>query len=264
MAGNSHWNDYHRRWAQIKPPLRPDADVVAAFQCAIAGHADRVLLLGVTRELADIGAHVTAIDRNASMIANVWPGDTQSRKAYCGDWLSLPFEENQFTAAIGDGSLSAILYPSDYRTIFAQLSRVLRSEGICALRLFLTPDEIESVEAVKALAFAGKIASFHAFKWQFAMAMVQEVHEPNIAVADIRERFNTVFPDRAALSAASGWSAMDIETIDVYKNSPDVYSFPNMAQLRETIPETFRNVRLMQAGHYPLAERCPLLVMERL
>jgi hypothetical protein len=263
-TGATHWNEYHRRWAQIKPPLRPDADVVSAFKSAIAGHTDRVLLLGVTQELADIGTHVTAIDRNASMIANVWPGDTQTRKAHCGDWLALPFEENQFTAAVGDGSLSAILYPADYRAIFARLSHVLQLGAVCALRLFLTPDEIETVENVKAQAFAGNIASFHAFKWQFAMAMVQEAREPNIAVANIRERFNAVFSDRAALSAASGWSAMDIETIDVYKNSPDVYSFPNFAQLRETIPETFRNVRLKQAGSYPLAERCPLLVMERL
>jgi hypothetical protein len=36
-----------------------------------------------------------------------------------------------------------------------------------------------------------------------------------------------------------------------------------LAQLRETISETFRNVRLVQAGAYPLAERCPLIVMER-
>ncbi|HEY5236877.1 MAG TPA: class I SAM-dependent methyltransferase [Rhizomicrobium sp.] len=263
VANNTHWNEYHRRWSRIKPPLRPDADVVAAFKDAITGRTDRVLLLGVTRELADIGAHVTAIDRNASMIANIWPGDTNARRAFCGDWLKPPFGENKFTAAIGDGSLSAIQYPTDYRTLFAQLARVLKPGGVFVCRLFLTPDEIEGIEAVKVLALAGKIASFHAFKWRLAMAMMQEARNPNIAVAAILERFNVMFPDRAALSAATGWNDVDIETIDVYKNSPDIYSFPMLAQLRETIPETFHNVRLVQAGAYPLAERCPLIVMER-
>jgi SAM-dependent methyltransferase len=262
MASNAtHWNEYHRRWAQLKPPLRPDTDVVAAFARALAGRDDRVLLLGVTQELANIGAHVTSIDRNASMIANIWPGDTKNRRALCGDWLALPFEENEFTAVIGDGSLSAIQYPTDYRTLLAQLARVLETGGVFACRLFLTPDEAESVEAVKAL--AGKVTSFHAFKWQFAMAMVREAREPNIAVAAILERFNMLFPDRAALSAATGWSDIDIETIDVYKNSPDIYSFPTLAQLRETIPEAFRDVRIQPAGVYPLAEHCPLIVMER-
>ncbi len=264
MASNAtHWNDYHHRWSRLKPPLRPDTDVVAAFARALAGHNDRVLLLGVTQELANIGTHVTAIDRNASMIANIWPGDTNARRATCGNWLALPFEENEFTAIVGDGSLSAIQYPADYRTLLAQLARVLKAGGVFACRLFLTPDEVESVEEVKALTLAGKIASFHSFKWQLAMAIVQEVREPNIAVAAILERFSVLFPDRAALSVVTGWSDVDIETIDVYKNSPDIYSFPTLARLRETIPETFRNVRLVQAGAYPLAQRCPLIVMER-
>jgi SAM-dependent methyltransferase len=262
-ANTTHWNEYHRRWARLKPPLRPDADVVAAFAQALAGRNDRVLLLGVTQELADIGEHVTAIDRNASMIANIWPGDTNARRALCGDWLALPFEENEFTAVVGDGSLSAIQYPADYCTLLAQLTRVLKPGGVFACRLFLTPDEVESVEEVKALTLAGKIISFHTFKWQLAMAIVQEAREPNIAVAAILERFNILFPDRIALSAATGWSDIDIETIDVYKNSPDIYSFPTLAQLRETIPETFRDVHLIQAGTYPLAGRCPLIVMER-
>jgi len=264
MASNaSHWNEYHRRWSRIKPPLRPDADVVAAFANAIDANADRILLLGVTPELANIGPHVTAIDRNAAMIANIWSGDTSARRALCGDWLALPFEEGQFTAVIGDGSLSAIQYPADYRTLFAQLARVLEPGGVFVCRLFLTPDEFESVGAIKARAFAGETESFHAFKWQLAMAMVQEARDPNIAVAAILERFNELFPDRAALSRASVWSDTDIETIDVYKDSPDIYSFPTLAQLRETIPKTFRGGRIFPTGKYPLAERCPLIVVER-
>src|SRR5580692_8181596 len=98
-ANTTHWNEYHRRWSRIRPPLRPDADVVAAFASASASRNERILLLGVTQELANIGAYVTAIDRNASMIENIWPGNTNARRALCGDWLKLPFGENEFTAA---------------------------------------------------------------------------------------------------------------------------------------------------------------------
>ncbi len=234
-----------------------------AFEQIVAGHDARVLLLGVTPELAGIGLELSAIDRSDTMIAHIWPGDTARASARNADWLAPPFEDGTFTAIIGDGSLSAILWPRDYRTLFAHAGRLLVPGGVIALRLFKTPDDAETRDTLRRNTLAGKTRSFHAFKWQLAMSVVAETGDPNIAVIAIRDAFDAMFPDRAGLANATGWSAEDIETIDVYSNSPDIYSFPTFTQLRETIPESLANVRLIDCGSYPLAERCPLLAMDR-
>lgn len=260
----SHWNEYHRRWSRLTAPLRPDADIVDGFERIVEGHNEHVLLLGVTPELASIGKRLSAIDCSAAMIANIWPGDTSRAHAQEGNWLAPPFADASFSAIMGDGSLSTVNWPADYRTLLSEAARMLEPGGVVALRLFKTPDQCETRAALKADTLARTCRSFHAFKWRLAMAVVAEAGDPNIAVTAIRAAFDAMFADRDALSAATGWSRDDIDTIDVYANSPDVYSFPTFAQLRQTIPDTFARVRLVDCGSYPLAERCPILAMERL
>src|ERR1035441_10842678 len=89
--GNNHWQVYYRAWSQLVPPLRPNPDVVAAVKEQIKDRRGRALLLGVTPELADVSPDLVAIDRNFSMIANVWPGNTTSRCAIAGDWRNSNF-----------------------------------------------------------------------------------------------------------------------------------------------------------------------------
>jgi len=259
----SHWNEYHRRWARIGPPLRPDGDVVAAFQQAIAKHDDRVLLLGVTQELAGLGKDLTAVDQNEGMVAHVWPGDTERQRAQVGDWFHLPFEKESFTAVIGDGSANFPLYPEGMRAFFAEMARVLVQGGVLALRVFARPEYPEAIGEIHEHVMRRGIASFHAFKWRLAMAVVSRQGDPNIAVTAIRDNFDRMFYDRGALAEATGWAMEDIATIDVYKDSSDVYSFPTLGQFKSAIPDSFRAIRVVDSGSYELADRCPLLVMER-
>ncbi|HXX83746.1 MAG TPA: hypothetical protein VEN29_07145 [Casimicrobiaceae bacterium] len=93
--------------------------------------------------------------------------------------------------------------------------------------------------------------------------LAPETADANVAVRAIRNDVDRMFPDRAALAAATGWAAEDLETIDVYKGSGELYSFPTLEQFRAPIPAAFHRVRIVPAGEYELAERCPLLVMER-
>ena len=258
----SHWEEFHHRWARIRPPLRPNAEIVAAFNAALTGHAARVLLLGVTRELADLGRELIAVDRSAGMIEHVWPGDSPRRRAQQGDWLDLKFPKSHFTAVIGDGSLSTLPYPAGHRALYAQLEHLLKPGGRFVVRTFATPEEGDTVDTVADRVRAARIGNFHAFKWQLAMAIVSGSGEANIAVATILEVFNRVFPDRKALAAATGWALEDIDTIDVYQGSPDAYSFATLSQLRAVVPKSFARVEVVAAGTYPLAERCPFMVME--
>jgi SAM-dependent methyltransferase len=258
----SHWEEFHRRWGRVKAPLRPNREIVAAFEAAVAGHTGRVLLLGVTQELADLGRELIALDRSQGMIDNVWPGNLARRRAQLGDWLDLKFPQGHFTAVIGDGSLSTLLYPSGHRAFYAQLEHVLRAGGRFVARTFATPEQGDSLEDVVARTEAGRIANFHAFKWHLAMAIVAGSGDPNIAVTTIRDVFDNTFPDRRALAAKTGWAIEDIDTIDVYAGSPDVYSFATLSQLRAVIPPSFKRVYVEAVGSYPLAERCPFLIAE--
>ncbi len=259
----SHWNDYHRRWARIGPPLRPDADVVATFATAIEGHDDRVLLLGVTQELADLGKDLTAIDKNEGQIANTWPGDIGKRRARLGTWSALPCADAAFTAAIGDGSANFPSFPDGLRDFFNEMARVLAPGGVLALRVFATGEYPEAIGEIHEHVMRRGIASFHAFKWRLAMTLVQRARDPNLAVAEILSNFDRMFYDRRALADATGWAMEDIETIDAYRGSSDVYIFPTIAQFKSVIPDSLRKIRVVDSGTYELAERCPLLVMER-
>ncbi len=260
---DSHWAKFHSRWAHYTPPLRPDRDVANAVRAAIAGHDESVLLLGVTPELADAGRHVTALDSSEMMIATVWPGDSECRRAVEGNWLAMPFAAGTFSAAIGDGSLSALPYPAGHRQLYEQIGKVLKPGGRVVLRLFKAPDNAESLSTVLAAARSGQIRNFHAFKWRLAMALVAASGDPNLAVEAILARFEREFPDRQKLAAATGWPRGQIDTIDTYRGSEEVYSFATFEQIRQAMPASFTNPRLQESGSYELAERCPLLITER-
>lgn len=261
---DSHWARLQRRWARLQPPLRPNDEVVAAVESALGAAArGAVLLLGVTPELADLGARLVACDNDATMIAANWPGDDERRQALRADWLHLPLADRTVDGVIGDGSLSTLDYPRQYTALFDGLARVLVPGGRVVLRLYRRPDEAESVAAVCAAAAAHAIENFHAFKWRLAMALVAAAGSPNIAVAAIHAAFSRAFPARGRLASLSGWARADIDTIDAYAESPVSYSFPNATELLATIPASFDRVAFVPSGTYALAERCPLLVLER-
>jgi SAM-dependent methyltransferase len=260
----SHWSRFHRHWNLLKPPLRPDESAVSAFARETANRSDRVLLLGVTPELGGLGKELVAVDRSAEMIANVWRrGNSAHRSAVRADWLALPLAKGRFTAAVGDGSLNAVLFPRGHRSLYEELAAVLVPGGVFVCRLFATPADQESFVAVKQRVLSGHVRSFHAFKWHVAMARAMATGDANVAVSAIRDDVNRMFPDRVALATATGWAPEDLDTIDVYRNSREVYSFPTLDQFRAVIPASFRHVRIVAAGSYELAGRCPLLVMER-
>ena len=133
---HDHQKTYHRAWSQLGPPLRPPADVVAAIREQIKDRPGRALLLGVTPELADVAPNLVAIDRNFSMVANVWPGNTASRHAMVGDWRKPNFATGAFSACIGDGSLSFLTFPDETAGLFRELKRFSgkgRPRGVSAL-----------------------------------------------------------------------------------------------------------------------------------
>jgi SAM-dependent methyltransferase len=261
---HSHWQEYHRAWSQLTEPLRPHQEVVSAVSQQLVAPNGRTLLLGITPELANLAGEMIAVDRNQSLIANVWPGNTPTRKAVVGDWRNSNFLPKTFSACIGDGSLSCLRYPEDVSRLLQELAVILRPGARFVCRLYLPPENPETPSSLRDAAMAGTIRNFHTFKLRLAMALAAQRADPHVEVDSILRSFNDLFADRDEVVGVTGWHREQVNTIDLYNGSAVVYSFPKSDQLFRIVAEAFPNALLVPAGTYELAERCPLLVGDRI
>ncbi len=93
------------------------------------------------------------------------------------------------------------------------------------------------------------------------MSIASESTDHNLYVAETLATFNHLIPDRKQLAAVTGWRSDEIDTIDFYRDSTARYSFPTLSQVRDTIPNSLMETGLLY-GHYELAERCPILILQ--
>jgi SAM-dependent methyltransferase len=254
FAGGDGWRDYHKRVR----PLPPDIPLRVAEQ--IADHEARVLLLGVTRDLAELGDDLTAVDFCREQIDHVWIGDRPGRRAILADWREMDLLAGHFTAAIGDGSFSTLAWPEDYRRALERIAASLAPGGLLVVRCFLAPDEPEDLHRLLDDVRAGRATNFFGARWRIGMALAAS---GNVAVAAIYDEFERAFPDRDRLASTTGWSRETIDLIDAYRDSELVYSFLTRQELLATLTDTFTRARLVSSGDYPRSERYPLLVAER-
>lgn len=242
------------------PPLRPGAEDLRLYREALPP-GGRVLLLGVTPELArlalELGAQVTALDNNAAMIRAHFPDPAPpGARAVLGDWRDIPAPDGAFTAALGDGFTTVLGHASAVRRALGELRRVLAPGAPLVLRHFVRPDPPESPAAVFAELLAGRIPSFHDFKWRLAHALPQD-GEAGIRVGDIHAAWEArgLAPD--AVAAALGWDPRVVRTIDAYRGLAGTYLFPTLAELAALYAPLFTEVT-RRFPTYPLGARCPL------
>lgn len=254
----SEWRNFASVYGKLRPPLRPAEADVDNFRSAISGADGRVLLLGVTPELSVLGKQLIAVDNSPRMLANVWPGDREDRRAVVGDWTDLPFAQGRFDAVIGDGSLNSA--PDQVEEVVAEVRRVLAPGGKAAFRLFCAPERPESLKAIAADIAAGWSGNLHALKWRIAMSLAASKPRAAVPVREILEAFDRMFPDRAALAAGTGWSAGDIATMDAYVGADHSLGFPTLSSFRAMLERHFSGVSVRPGTGYPLAERCPTVI----
>ena len=258
----SHWDKMYQGRPLQEPQSTRHAEVAAGVKQQLSGINGRVLLLSVSPTLSSIGFDITAVDRVEAVVRHRWPGNTPIRRAIVGDWLKLPFADGSFAACIGDGSMNA-LDSRNAALLYGSIARVLLSGGKFVCRVYLTPDIGETISMVARAPWQSPIRSFVYFKFRLGMAIAAESAQPNVPVKSIYDVFAVNFPDRDRLAAATGWDRSEIDRIELYKSSSDVYYFPTGRQVLSNVPGDFSNAHFVPVGTYELAERCPLLVMER-
>ena len=255
------WRNFAGVHGRLRSPLRPSKGDVEAVRRAIDGDDKSILLLGVTPELSGLGRELVAIDNSPRMLAQVWPGDRDGRRAILANWTDLPFASGSFDVVIGDASLNAA--PEQVEEVLAEARRVLLPAGKLAVRLFCSPEEPETLDLIREDVFAGWPGNLHALKWRIAMALAASRPRATVPVQEILAAFERMFPDRAQLAAATGWPGEDIATLDAYAGADHSLGFPTLSAIMKVIGRHFADLTVVPAAGYPLAERCPTVVAAR-
>jgi len=271
--GSAHWDAYAARWRLIGAPLRPDLTDIEHLRASIARHSAvlpqttpvaherSALLLGVTPEIAEIvwkpRYKLVAVDESEGMVRAVWPGDTASRRALVGDWLSLGLPEAPFDLVVGDGVFSIFDFPEGYGRLAASLTNHVKPGGLLALRLFCRPEPAESVDQVLADLSAGTIGNFHVFKWRLAMALQGDATR-GVRLADIWSAFRGRLGRVAEVAARAGWPEPIVGTIEGYRDVDARYSFSTEREVVESLAVGFELIETWRPS-YELGDRCPSL-----
>ena len=252
----THWEDRSKQWGKIGPPLNPNQEIVDALTDLIPiDH--RILLLGVTPQVANTYTHVTAVDFSPPMIERVWPGDTETKRAIEANWLTIEMANDQFDGIIGDGSINMVSYPTDVRAVFERCYHWLKPGGRFAMRFFTRPDEPITREYL--LAEAGNpTVNFSAFRRLLPMHIA---HIEGSCVPHTRtlELFEELFPDRSVLK----WDTEHISSMDAYRGTTTSTWFPTRSEILEFVHPRAQDVHFVDVGTYDIAHTCPILTFTR-
>ena len=270
VPDTTYWGGVGRAYAALGPPLIPSRADIGVMESVVAdwtarhpGRRPRGMMLGVTARIARMrwprGSVLVAADNSAPMMQAVWPGNIRRRRAaVLADWRTLPLRESSCDVVVGDGSFSCVRYPQGFRTVAAEVRRVLRRDGILVLRCYVQPPAQERKEDVMEDLWRGAVPSFHWFKFRLLMAM-QESSEQGTLVDRVYRFWASQNIDEAALVAQTGWDPAGIRTIALYRGRDTVHTFLTMAELRAALGEFFADITILTPPQ-ALGERCPILV----
>ncbi|MFM6959688.1 MAG: class I SAM-dependent methyltransferase [Schleiferiaceae bacterium] len=224
----------------------------------------RACILGVTPELVQgpwpAGTDIHAFDRSADMIERLWERHptcpSQVRQA---QWHQLPAEDGAFRVVMADASPNQCPDREYYDLFYREVRRILNPQGAFVARYFLRPDERGSLKEIRSDVNEGRVKNFGTLKWRIAMTLTDPL-SMRVRLGDIAEAFDQLFPDRASLAAKGGWRAVEIDTIERYRNKSESYTFPTLAQIGEIFASMFR-ISNLDFGTYELSECCPILTL---
>jgi SAM-dependent methyltransferase len=249
----THWADRSRNWGKNGPPLQPNQEIIDCFASLVPTSAN-ILLLGVTPQIATAYTHVTAVDREPAMIENVWPGNTENKRAILDNWLTVTLAENYYDGIIGDGSINMLSYPEDVNFMLGKALTLLRPGGVFACRMFTRPNENITLERLLAEAKTPTV-NFSAYRRLIPMYLAVE-HGPLVPVRLIVELFDQLFPDRSLLP----WTAEQMSTLEPYRKSDATTWFPTRSEILALAPE---GSRYIESGTYDISDTCPILTFTK-
>jgi SAM-dependent methyltransferase len=221
-------------------------------------------LLGATPAIALMRwpANTTLIgaDESCHMMRFVWPGDrAPTRFGVRASWLNLPLPVSSIHMAIGDGSLNCVRHPGAATAACRSLRSVLTGDGLLVLRCYVRPERTERPEQIFDDMFRGAIPTFTQFKFRLFLAMRQDLGS-GLAMDELHRLWASYSIDSVRLAAITGWPLAEIGTIEAFRNSSTVHTFPTLAEFRCLLHEHFDEAGIIMPS-YPLGEHCPVLIL---
>ncbi len=238
-----HWDNQARQWALVGEPLKPSQAELQNSYSWIHEHAQlqndylTALVLGVTPEIINLSwpaqTRLIAVDYNETMIKSVLPKKTATLApiGLLANWLQLPLPSSSVDIVIGDGCYSQVRW-KDYEALTQEIRRVLKPNGIFIIRFFTKPENIDPVESIYRDVFSGEIASFHAFKFRLAIALQSDPRQ-GVCLKDIWSTWDSSFKQEVLQNMQKlKWNLETISTIDIYRLSNTIYTFPTQIEIR--------------------------------
>ena len=243
-------------------PSEEDSQLMLELASPTLRKDSKVVVLGVTPAIIQLSwprqVMLCAIDASPAMIAAQWRAHSSiASMVACARWQSMPFPDAAASAIVGDGSLNTLPSLAEYPVVFAELSRMLRRDGVLVLRCFVR-STAESVEEVVEAALNRKFTTSAPFRLRLCMALAKK--DGGLGLGELLEGFNALFPDRQRLAAAAGWPMEEIERFDMDKGSNVRITFPSESQITK-LAAPFFDVRAVRRGSYALAEYCPTIAL---
>ena len=264
VDASGNWGRASRQWSVVKSPLRPGMEDIGFTEAAIAryfaaaGLAPSAVLLGVTQELASCrwpaGTRLTAIDNSRAMIDALWPapGVPEQARVLCADWRAMPVADASADIVVGDGCYSAAPFP-DAPTISREVRRILKDDGVFAIRVFTRPDVPETLASLRRELEKGQVGSIHGLKWRLAGAVQRRI-EDGVRLGDIWDAFRALAAEVQAMTGRDGWSPDEIASLDRYRDNDARFYFPTYAEFRAGTSPWLEEAACLTGG-YELAER---------
>ena len=222
-------------------------------------------MLGVTPGVARLrwpdGTSLLAVDNAEAMTHAVWPRDLPpGRSAVCGDWRSLPCRERSRDVVTGDGSVNCVRYPEGCFALAGSVADALRDDGVFILRTYVQPESKETADEVFAAIDSEPGLTFPQFKFRLLMS-VQESAEEGALLDRVYEAWAKRAAGVAQFAAHTGWDEQKIRTMEFYRDSETVHTFPTLPELECALRPWFERVCISYPT-YRLGERCPTLLLK--
>ncbi len=256
-------------WSNLGPPLRPsrfDSALVQREGQALPARG-RVVVLGLTPETVTCawpgGTELIALDHSPAMLKALWPqsGAPERSRVLLANWLAMPLADGVADLVCADGCHTQVTFPFGFGVLAGEVHRVLKPAGRLLARVFVRPQEPESMQDIADALVAGRIGSVNALKLRL-LAALHGLQGHGTRMGDAWSAWKELpVPPQVTLNAP-GWTGPELAGIEGYRGLDTRYYLPTLAELRSVQAEQFDEVAC-HVGDYELAERCPTLIWQR-
>ena len=222
---------------RIPPPLRLADQDVQMYTSAVQPWLDknaqpRVLVMGATPEFFSMPwpekTDLLAVDRSERMLRDLWPGPNEN--TVCEDWTNMSLKDGSRDIAFCDGGLIMLDYPDQIRRVSEELARVLDVGGLFTTRAFVPGTVTEDAALVMRDFLGGRVSNSSILKLRLAIALTKDTIS-GVRLHDVWKFYHDSIPVDCSLSGLTGWSTDELQFIEAYKNSEEIYRFPDVDEL---------------------------------